>query len=176
MSKAILVIDMPINCYDCPLASEISLDEYEGISDANICSGYGSINFDSYSRPDWCPLKMLKKIENVGFGVETRECGYIDGFNYCIDTILSAPVDVDSFLMEEKVRNGMEENSQHAQYIIAVEKIRDAMRDIRKGYQYQSGKYVIPLQPIDQELIRKYKALQQIGGGCIGNEIEKIPE
>lgn len=97
MSKAILVIDMPINCYDCPLASAIPLDEYEGIYDANICSGCGSINFDSYSRPGWCPLKMLEKIENVGFGVETRECGYIDGFNYCIDQILSAPVDVDSF-------------------------------------------------------------------------------
>lgn len=175
MGKAVLVINMPESCDECPLENQISFAEYEDISDANICKGCGYINFDSHSRPSWCPLKIPEKLENVGFGVETRECGYIDGFNYCIDKILNSPVCVDSFFMEEKVRNSMKENGSHVQYSITVEKIQDVMRAILKERQYQLGEYVIPLQPIDPELIQKYKRASQLSAGS-GNEVEKTPE
>lgn len=78
-------------------------------------------------------------------------------------------------MMEEKGRNSMKENGSHVQYIITVEKIQDVMRAILKERQYQFGEYVIPLQPIDPELIQKYKRASQLSAGS-GNEVEKPPE
>ncbi len=43
-----------------------------------------------------------------------------------------------------------------SQCIIPVEEVAMAMRDIRKNHQGQSGKQVIPAEPIDQELFLKY--------------------
>lgn len=52
--KAILVIDNPKNCEECPLSLEI-----EGQYNTNICRGCGGYraNLDSKKKPEWCPLK-----------------------------------------------------------------------------------------------------------------------
>jgi hypothetical protein len=53
MSKAILIIDMPNCCKDCPLcvSEELSpsFDEYSCIVE--------NVVVDAYDKPDWCPLK-----------------------------------------------------------------------------------------------------------------------
>ena len=53
MSKAILVIDTPENCEECPLMFEV-----EGKEGANICRGCQkySFNTDASKKPEWCPL------------------------------------------------------------------------------------------------------------------------
>lgn len=53
MDKAILIIDMPSCCKDCPLcvSEELfpSFDEYSCIVE--------NVAVDVYDKPDWCPLK-----------------------------------------------------------------------------------------------------------------------
>lgn len=97
MSKSVLVIDTPENCYDCPFGTEYCGDlGYEG-----CCELAGCLNSDmrliteelydceSESRPDWCPLKPLpKKFDNE----KDRKLGDFEplfkiGWNACIDAI-----------------------------------------------------------------------------------------
>ena len=52
--KAILVIDMPTNCMDCPMCQ---LSDWDG---EYHCFGANSVevNFKG-DKPDWCPLRPL---------------------------------------------------------------------------------------------------------------------
>lgn len=57
MNKAILVIDMPNNCNECPIKSSIGYGKW--------CSGYDDARIDNYpKKPDWCPLKELTECEH----------------------------------------------------------------------------------------------------------------
>ena len=85
MSKAVLIIDMPNSCTECPL--------FEGYFDMH-CSGRNNkcIGFP-YPKDfgqDWCPLKEIpnKRDENYVENVGHREVGFIDGWNSCIDEIV----------------------------------------------------------------------------------------
>ena len=54
--KAVLIIDMPKNCYECSLcAEEVIYGKTEF-----VCKGYGSI-IDSLDGNDWCPLRPLNR-------------------------------------------------------------------------------------------------------------------
>lgn len=88
MSKAILVIDMPKACEDCPL----SLDTEK--ENTNLCRGCEKYSFnpDSRSRPDWCPLtevfkKKASKLPPMA-DMPMRYTNYEKGWNACIDEIL----------------------------------------------------------------------------------------
>lgn len=67
MSKSVLVIDTPENCYDCPFGTEYCGElEYVGYCELADCLDYDVIlmteehyDCESKSRPDWCPLKPL---------------------------------------------------------------------------------------------------------------------
>lgn len=67
MSKSVLVLDTPTNCYDCPFGTGYCSDlEYEGLCELADCLDYDVIlmteehyDCESKSRPDWCPLKLL---------------------------------------------------------------------------------------------------------------------
>lgn len=90
--KAVLVIDMPNDCTECPLYSD---DDY------GFGCGYGTkenrrqTNVDD-TIPTWCPLKLLPK-KKVGddlyerYGSWTlsdeKEASYRAGFNDCLDAI-----------------------------------------------------------------------------------------
>jgi len=88
--KAILVIDMPSDCWKCPMHIDGLDDENEEIMVCNaekIESHYGE-------KPSWCPLKpMPMKREthvywnSVGIGnVPTHEISdYDKGWNDCVD-------------------------------------------------------------------------------------------
>lgn len=54
MSKAILVIDMPTDCEDCPLFQD-------GDKGFRMCKAKSKgVEWDYYnSKPDWCPLKEV---------------------------------------------------------------------------------------------------------------------
>ena len=70
MSKAILVIDMPENCYDCQLRN------------FDCCNITGE-NAEVTYKPLWCPLKELPN-RMICFG----ENDYAEGYNDCLDEIL----------------------------------------------------------------------------------------
>ena len=55
LKKAILVIDMPKACEECPLSLETEK------ANTNICRGCEKYSFnpDSNRKPDWCPLKEM---------------------------------------------------------------------------------------------------------------------
>lgn len=85
--KAILVIDMPVDCPECPMAHWNKLDEFTGC-DAVSGKKY-AINDKEYAesscRPSWCPLRPMPK------RIPTNEYGYITPYgsiwNACIDAI-----------------------------------------------------------------------------------------
>lgn len=84
MTKAILVIDMPDCCRECPLCGE----------DRQTYRDYCRITADyiwTLDKPEWCPLKTMPQ-EQIEGGTWTAD-GYIEdgfpiGWNACIDEIL----------------------------------------------------------------------------------------
>ena len=77
MAKAVLVMDMPENCEDCP-AMRIVNGYY-------ICQAKRNLN-RSEKRPDWCPLRELPERANHP---EHWDNGRFDkGWNACLDEIL----------------------------------------------------------------------------------------
>lgn len=98
MSKSVLVIDTPENCYDCPFGTGYCSDlEYEGLCELADCLDCNEIliteehyGCESKSRPDWCPLKPLperKNFVNSTNGIEANANVYSAGWNGCIDAI-----------------------------------------------------------------------------------------
>ena len=70
MSKAVLVMDIPKDCYEC------KLQDWLTCRIAKKCN-------TSHSRPDWCPLRELPKKKSV-----YTNGHYSDGYNACIDELL----------------------------------------------------------------------------------------
>ena len=80
MSKAILVIDMPKHCSECPVC-----EVWEAIPSCEeyYCTIKKKEIMDRCRKPDWCPLKNPPK-HMICFG----EDDYVDGYNDCLDKIL----------------------------------------------------------------------------------------
>lgn len=79
--KAILVIDMPKRCNECYLLDEpydLCMPTNEDVSD-----------YQSETKPSWCPLKELPQKITSWKGKSTNyQQGHRDGYNACIDEIL----------------------------------------------------------------------------------------
>ena len=84
--KAILMMEMPENCLECPMEMDVedtSGNKWQG----NICRGCGKRNADKSKRPDWCPLvPMPPKRDCAPYGTFYSE-GWDMGFNACLDAI-----------------------------------------------------------------------------------------
>lgn len=82
MAKAVLVMDMPESCADCPC----SFFERDNPILNLIC---GVTQEDAYNvgKPDWCPLRELpeKKERRIG---EHGERMFRAGFNACLNEIM----------------------------------------------------------------------------------------
>lgn len=82
MSKAVLVMNMPECCADCPC----SFFERDNPILNLIC---GMTQEDAYNvgKPDWCPLRELpeKKERRIG---EHGERMFRAGFNACLNEIM----------------------------------------------------------------------------------------
>lgn len=98
MSKSVLVMDTPENCYDCPFGTEYCGNlEYEGCCELAECldSDMRLITEELYdyeckSRPDWCPLKPLpeeKEYINSVSNIEATKNIAAAGWNACLDEI-----------------------------------------------------------------------------------------
>ena len=77
MAKAVLVMDMPENCFKC------KLQNWANCKITNKCHVGGC-------RPDWCPLRELpEKIPDLEHGYENVDRSIIGiGWNACLDMIL----------------------------------------------------------------------------------------
>lgn len=96
MSKAILVIDTPECCADCPC----SFFERDNPKLNLICGPEGE-DVNNVGVPDWCPLKSIpekipekyeNKIKTIDGNEITTKHGidrFAVGYNKCIDDILS---------------------------------------------------------------------------------------
>lgn len=81
--KAILTINMPKNCDDCPLMFENDC----GVTQIHmqlVCR-HGDIY---YPKPSWCPLKPLPDKIDQGYPCSAYDDGYGSGWDACIDEIL----------------------------------------------------------------------------------------
>ena len=77
MDKAILVIDMPSSCEECPVRSFVGYGKW--------CAGHEDTSISSYPiKPDWCPMIEIPK-HIIYFG----EDDYAEGYNDCLDEILN---------------------------------------------------------------------------------------
>lgn len=91
MSKSVLVIDTPENCYDCPFGISYCGElEYEGLCELAECLGCNEIlmtekyyDYESKSKPDWCPLRELPSKKNWGEIFN----GNVKGWNDCLREI-----------------------------------------------------------------------------------------
>lgn len=94
MKKALLVIDTPENCYECPCFMEVGWR----------CQNRMDIDEEVHDkRPLWCPLKPLPRLENneqvyqmmtkhsamcnVGTSTKFSMLRFIDGWESCLDEI-----------------------------------------------------------------------------------------
>lgn len=97
MSKAVLVIDMPSSCLECPLShksEEIPLGNFTYQSlfrckfePEDLCEDDGDTVYLNdimmKSKPNWCPLRELPEKKSV-----YTNGHYTDGYNACIDELL----------------------------------------------------------------------------------------
>ena len=101
MSKSVLVMETPENCYVCPFGTAYcSALEYEGLCELADCLDHDVIlmteehyDCESKSRPDWCPLKPMPEKSTIENDMTDYQCGMVDGRNQCIDEITGGGVD-----------------------------------------------------------------------------------
>lgn len=96
MNKSALVMETPKNCYECPFSivdgndTDIGYCEVEAMlaEEALITEEY--YDYESESRPDWCPLKPLpekKEYINSVSNIEATKNIAAAGWNACLDEI-----------------------------------------------------------------------------------------
>lgn len=75
MSKAILVMDMPESCLNCPLSDWANCRFTKKCHTRN-------------NRPDYCPLKPMPEYDSPAINPTVENTYYAQGWNDCIDEIL----------------------------------------------------------------------------------------
>lgn len=80
MSKAILVMDMPNDCYECRQLSQRTYERFCNMTHRSVV--------DANTKPDWCPLQEAPEREEGSNCFDWFEDGYAQGWNACIDEIL----------------------------------------------------------------------------------------
>lgn len=86
MSKAILVLDIFDTCVECPC--------FQGYDILNAYCGKTKkvIPFEEekgFIKQDWCPLREIPKKNKENYYPDEYMDGYGDGWNACIDDMLS---------------------------------------------------------------------------------------
>ena len=97
MSKAVLIMDMPMNCCECPLhykdeqiymGNQMYKQTYScRLTPIEIGGAYLEDIFEG--KADWCPLKKLPEKQVRDYPEYDKYItGYDDGWDACIDEIL----------------------------------------------------------------------------------------
>lgn len=99
MSKSVLVIDTPENCYDCQFCYEL----HEGVEaccsimdddkDKSLMKEIDCEYGYCQGKPDWCPLIDLPEKNNGDYPANTFDVGLAEGRNQCIDEITGGEAD-----------------------------------------------------------------------------------
>lgn len=76
MRKAILVIDMPEDCGDCPVMKFVN---------GHFICVLKNTKCGDTRKPDWCPLRQIP--EKLISDSREKGKGWVDGWNACIDAI-----------------------------------------------------------------------------------------
>lgn len=86
MDKAILVINMPESCDECPLFG----NHYSDLCCKALNNRGINYPYPADFRQDWCPLKPLPEKYDMECTVYDRDYSgdYEHGYNACIDEIL----------------------------------------------------------------------------------------
>lgn len=98
------MMDIPKNCYDCLFGTEYCDDsEYEGCCELAECLDSDMrliteehYDYESESRPDWCPLKPLPEQKEYIVpinNVESQKDIIAVGWNACINAITGGNAD-----------------------------------------------------------------------------------
>ena len=74
--KAILVINMPTTCLDCPVCT---ISDWDGEYECGVSHKSTEEYFDKI--PSWCPLKPLPDKQKVKAGSGGYTRGFTAGFN-----------------------------------------------------------------------------------------------
>lgn len=86
--KAILVMDMPSSCLECPIGKDMSIP----IETCIKCPfGKCVIDEETRTRPNWCPLKpepQKQPTEMKTINDDINKLVFNEGYNACIDEIL----------------------------------------------------------------------------------------
>lgn len=83
MSKAILVIDMPTHCGECPICASYQSCAF---SAREVWCPTNGKDVELDSKPDWCPLKQAPEEELIW-----HDDGWSDwerGYNSCLREIV----------------------------------------------------------------------------------------
>lgn len=83
MGKAILILEMPECCADCPC----SFFERSNPK-LNLICGVTQEDANNVGKPDWCPLKPMPKKQALNGGLTEFQMGARSGYNLCIDDIM----------------------------------------------------------------------------------------
>lgn len=84
MKKAVIVIDMPEHCDDCPF--RVLWAKYHCVVNSKFCGDEQGF-YSSLTKPSWCPLRPLpEKWEIQPYNSQSRIDWKI-GYNNCLDDI-----------------------------------------------------------------------------------------
>lgn len=90
MSKGIIVVDIPTNCFNCLLKKRPpGMSFPEDMICLPMCRSiyeYKPNNVNG-SKPDWCPIKLIPEKKEVKNAENMTSLGWIEGWNACIDEI-----------------------------------------------------------------------------------------
>lgn len=76
MGKAILVIDMPKDCFACDLESY-----------GECKAMFGEVIENKFEKPSWCPLKPIPENKDAMTAHFATDYNYAVGWNDCLDAI-----------------------------------------------------------------------------------------
>lgn len=85
MSKVILVMEEPKNCFECPCRY---ITEGAYWDACQVLNNKELEDICKEEKPKWCPLKSLPKKRDGHFTYDEYGDGWDAGFNACIDEIL----------------------------------------------------------------------------------------
>ena len=85
--KAILVLEMPSSCLECPIGEDMSIP-----IETCIKCPFGKCVIDEkvMTRPNWCPLNPIPERKGLlkQLPMYDTDTHYEQGYNACIDEIL----------------------------------------------------------------------------------------
>lgn len=76
MEKAVLVMDMPKDCFACDLESY-----------GECKAMFGEVIENKFEKPSWCPLKPMPENKDAMTAHFATDYNYALGWNDCLDAI-----------------------------------------------------------------------------------------